>query len=118
MKKEIAERWIDKLENGNIPQHRGYLATKEGGRCCLGILCDIAVEDGVINKNTSGDLIRYGREDTAVMLPDEVMEWSGIKSSTGMFGQQNKFKSLSFLNDTGHSFYSIAQIIKKHIDKL
>jgi ribosomal protein L20 len=42
-KKEIRNLWIERLRSGTIKQGIGRLAI-EDTRCCLGVLCDIAVE--------------------------------------------------------------------------
>ena len=44
MKKEIAEKWVAKLRSGEIKQGTGFLRRSTGERCCLGVLCDMAVE--------------------------------------------------------------------------
>lgn len=49
----IKDRWTERLNDGR-PQATGYLEVHDGagnriGQCCLGVLCEIAVEDGVID---------------------------------------------------------------------
>ena len=52
MKQEIKQQWITALRSGNYPQGRGYLRRIDDdgkeGYCCLGVLCELAVNAGVI----------------------------------------------------------------------
>lgn len=100
MNPEIKERWVAALRSGEYAQTMGFLHDKEGF-CCLGVLCEIAVADGVIEKwepnpNTFTTAIRpdeklimfYGRrgsddldEASQTSLPTLVIEWAGLSSS-------------------------------------
>lgn len=43
--------WVKALRSGEYKQGYGYLHYKRGGKdkfCCLGVLCDLAVKNGVI----------------------------------------------------------------------
>lgn len=120
MNKDVKARWIDKLENGNIPQTTGKLGEVEGGRCCLGVLCDLAVQDGVIFAPSVADdegRLMYARE--VAVLPPEVMDWAGIEHSNGGFSTDPEKDpeymddALSFQNDCGKTFPEIAQIIRE-----
>lgn len=118
MNPRVKELWLDKLENGDIPQTTGKLGDLEGGRCCLGVLCDIAVQEGVIQPPTVyDDRLRYG--DELAVLPSEVMEWAGIEHSNGGFASDPEGNpeymddALSFQNDRGKTFPEIAQIIRE-----
>ena len=44
----IQEEWVKTLETTDIKQNPNYLGFTDGSRCCLGILCDLAVKHGVI----------------------------------------------------------------------
>ncbi len=130
MKKEIAERWIDKLRNGNIPQLIGILGMVNGRRCCLGVLCDIAVEDGIIgtlntDQSTPRDPLHpgpiankvlYGTKLDDMVLPEEVIEWAEMNSNSGEIASNGA--TLAAMNDNGVPFTAIADIIEKNVDKL
>jgi hypothetical protein len=114
----VKELWLDRLENGDIPQTTNKLADLEGGRCCLGVLCDIAVEEGVINPPVvDDDRLMYDNE--IAVLPPKVMEWSGLEHNNGGFALNPEEKpdyiddALSYRNDTGKTFPEIAQIIRE-----
>lgn len=48
MREDIKDLWVRELRFGNISQLRAKLGDHTGARCCLGVLCDIAVEHGII----------------------------------------------------------------------
>lgn len=52
MRPEIARKWVDALRSGKYQQGKHRLGTvKENGDieyCCLGVLCEVAVAEGVI----------------------------------------------------------------------
>jgi len=114
MKQEIMKRWVDRLRSGQVKQGRNSLRRGNGARCCLGVLCDIAVEDGVVEW-------KYDDEDTAwevgagnnyAVLPEEVVEWAGM-ASDGCIAMPSGGASLVSLNDGGMSFAEIADRIEK-----
>lgn len=53
MDPEIKAKWLDALRSGDYTQGRSFLAVKNEDTdqfdfCCLGVLCDLAVNEGVI----------------------------------------------------------------------
>jgi hypothetical protein len=118
MKKKIAKLWAKALRSGKYKQIKGQLANKDG-YCCLGVLCELAIENGVkVSRKKVGKTILFdGQKD---VLPKSVMKWAGIKSSTGIFHFELKNNRefdgicLAYLNDNGYSFKNIAHIIKKY----
>jgi hypothetical protein len=72
---KVAKKWVAALRSGKIKQTRGQLGRESGSRCCLGVLCDLAVEEGVITKYRFNEGV----------LPKEVIKWSGIKDSCGSY---------------------------------
>jgi hypothetical protein len=97
MKQDIKERWVAALRSGEYKQATGYLSEivldDEGnvkevvGFCCLGVLSEIAVADGIIEKRpySGGDsCMVYGPDTDTGMLPSVVREWAGLDSSDPM----------------------------------
>ena len=85
--------WVSDLRSGKNKQNIGYLSVLKNGEdkrgfCCLGRLCEVAIEDGnelkveCIDENDFdpyyGVRFRYG--DSPYCLPIDVMDWAGICS--------------------------------------
>lgn len=118
MKKKIADKWIEALHSGEYEQTTGKLHTNEGF-CCLGVLCDLAVKEGVIPKpellvNSVCGIRQY--EGQMSGLPKKVMEWAGIGGSLGDFVKakdQSNTMPLYYLNDAkDYTFPEIADVIQ------
>lgn len=85
MNPEIKGRWLEALRSGDYPQTRRRLAD-DNGYCCLGVLCEIAVEDGIVTKGTAGGsddgIVYTSATDSAdfefSVLPVAVFEWAGM----------------------------------------
>lgn len=93
MRAEVRDAWADALESGDYEQTKGVLATAGAGQgfCCLGVLCDLAVEAGVIPEpvvtasDEYGDCLLYGTGDTSYSgLPDAVITWAGLRDDDGL----------------------------------
>lgn len=132
MNQEIKERWIAELESGKWEQTNGFLALDDTNkRCCLGVLCDIAVEDGIVQRDVTRDsfgvaktVVYRGFEKdsvgTTAVLPEEVMVWADIDSDNGSYdtsetknSKRPRSEALSQDNDLGKSFQDIANIIRE-----
>lgn len=109
MNQEIKARWVAWLRANADKQSVGRLnrVTSDDepnhpvGFCCLGGLCEIAVQDGVIEARTKelsahrystdyGQLVEYGKFDelsvenydpSDTVLPKSVREWAGLTDS-------------------------------------
>jgi hypothetical protein len=139
MRQDIAERWVAELLSGKYEQCRRVLRTSKEQFCCLGVLCEIAVQDNVIAPPPvllPGELwYTYAGGCTGV-LPSPVQEWSGFAGSAeytplttqnlmecGLLTDaeirllrpmyQDEAFSLAELNDLGISFASIAALIQR-----
>ncbi len=122
MRGEIKERWISELRSGNYEQ--GEIALKsvdDDGvtrHCCLGVLCDMAVEAGVIKSERvteSSGLWAFGGSQTSGM-PYEVMEWAGMQGLTELGHGPWGGGGLANRNDSGHPFPKIADFIEENIE--
>jgi hypothetical protein len=97
MKSSVKKAWVKELESGKYIQGHTHLHS-HGRHCCLGVLCEIAVKQGVIKKY-EGIL---GRP------PKEVIEWAGLDRRTQ--------DHLITMNDNrGNSFTEIAKHIKNRL---
>ena len=140
MNKEIAEKWALALESGKYTQTEGMLKNKNG-HCCLGVLCELALESGVPLKEvplsedeseleatgifpeqfglTTDDISTF--DGKSEVLPDAVKDWAELTSACGLFNRLDYTKpamALSIENDLGASFKKIAALIRKHVDEL
>ena len=80
--------------------------------CCLGVLCELAVKEGIIEPGkTKGENVYYSRKSYQV-LPKKVQLWAGLKTNVGDFKDTYSEGSLADLNDGGTPFSEIATIIE------
>lgn len=145
MNQEIKARWVEALRSGEYAQTQGSLqrvVAKPGraaGFCCLGVLCDIAVQDGVVRvyPERSESIVHYGAQNdfSGAYLPASVQEWSALESMEGFYVTGGQIKqvlsedqlseidedietyssySLADLNDRGASFEAIALLIEAY----
>lgn len=117
MNQDIKDQWISALWSGEYPQTTGWLNVvtpagegddaKPAGYCCLGVLCELAVEAGIAEKRTKRAYVYYNEEpagpEVAVyappgafekaaapglaegsetsVLPPFIRDWAGLSSS-------------------------------------
>lgn len=110
----IQKRWVDALRSGKYKQGRRRLR-KGDEHCCLGVLCELAAEDGVVQRFQSGDLYSYGDVVCLSFPPIDVMNWVGLATAQGFL---KAGESLTRLNDDGVSFDRIAEIIETNAEEL
>lgn len=88
MKQEIAILWADALDSEEFVQGTGALAKWVGNpnrrqfrHCCLGVLCEVAVRNGLPLEieETNGGRMYNG---FTAYLPDAVIEWAGMDTET------------------------------------
>lgn len=112
MNPEVKTKWLAALRSGQFKQGRGRLArvTPEGEEfCCLGVLCELAVQEGVAKRKLDWEIFVYDFSEH--YLPETVAEWSGLDDGQGC--RPGTFDSLSVLNDDRcYTFDQIADIIE------
>lgn len=109
MNPNIKSRWLAALRSGDFPQGQHRLCDSEGNFCCLGVLSELAAQDGVVSKTRSGDSVRYGTG--WVMPPASVLNWAELEGSHA----DNVVGDLMNINDTGSSFAVIANVIETQL---
>lgn len=131
MDQEIKERWLAKLESGEYEQTTEYLAAGDG-YCCLGVLCEIAVEDGIVFKTLSESESEHAgrpvysytskldaQDSTEAVLPIAVKEWAGLEETNPGANIKHDdgveyWEYLSELNDEHKkTFPEIAEVIRE-----
>ena len=123
MNQEIKERWVAALRSGEYKQGRGSL-NKGDFFCCLGVLCDLAAKEGLVDAVVDSGLDLYSggevlysdkrnREDASnLILPDVVKEWAGLDENNPSV---NSSGTLAELNDQGYDFEYIAATIENQL---
>lgn len=109
MNPEIKAQWLAALRSGEYAQGRGSLKTDSGDYCCLGVLCQLAVDQGVVDE--------YSEFCTKTSYPSGmVVEWSGIPTFNPVVDGDGYHTRLATLNDVQqYSFAKIADIIEAQL---
>jgi hypothetical protein len=114
-------QWVAALRSGEYRQGRGHLKKNTDGEnfyCCLGVLCEIALQDGLpLREHVGGNGATFFNGDDS-FLPSEIAQWAKLPNdnpSTSLRTIENveENATLSYLNDTGKSFLEIADIIER-----
>lgn len=115
MKTAIKERWCAALESGAYSQGIGYLC-RNGSYCCLGVLCDLAVKDGVLSSQARAGLpVCFGEVDgdgSVSTLPNVVQAWAELGSCDPQLGE---YRASTWNDIKRRTFPEIAALIRKHL---
>lgn len=122
MDPSIKQRWVSALRSGSYHQGRNFLR-RENDYCCLGVLCDLHAQ------SYSQDWTLYGQLTTTQdstplqvfeydgfdsVLPEQVVEWSGLDAQDPIVAHDEGLTSITKLNDLkGLSFEQIADLIEE-----
>jgi hypothetical protein len=99
------KKWIAALRSGRYKQAKGFLNTDNGYYCCLGIGCELFIDEEQKRRNTIGNL--FGR------LPcdqPKSPEWL-INFDHYFFIKTGEY--ISNYNDRGETFNEIADMIEE-----
>lgn len=131
----VKEKWLAALRSGEYKQGRYRLAKRRLGAeeweyCCLGVLCELAIQDGVkltrkFEEQEIGpdkfdlsiwEATRYtppGRYGDSAFLPEEVADWAGLDRNGKV---DPSLPTLPELNDEHEqSFDEIAVFVQEHL---
>lgn len=119
MNQEVKEKWVAALRSGKYVQSKLRLKTKYG-YCCLGVLCDLAVKEGICKEYPGEDLHteEVSFDNRTSILPDSVLRWAGIGSANPNMQIEGKIypHTLSECNDSLElDFNQIAEVIEKQL---
>lgn len=121
--KEVIEKWVAALESGDYPQARGALNIKhyDGNHsyCCLGVLCELAVDEGVIKPADRFGSYAYTEDGVEYMeggvLPLPVRKWAGLRYCNPDVAVNDERRALADLNDSEMlTFPVIADILRSN----
>ena len=127
MNPEVKAQWVAALKSDKYRQGSGRLwqlqpdplepeEVKNNGLCCLAVLCEIAFEQGIverkITRNERGVVyMEYGG--SWDFLPTAVMAWAELPVPDPQVGDSDNRIKLSTYNDTGATFLNIAEEIEQ-----
>lgn len=132
MKQEWKDKWVAALRSGEYKQGIGHLQTKDGGFCCLGVLCDVVHKELGIgewedqsDRNTFSDQPRaifvVDSERTSGQIPEKIREIVSMHSNNGLYELDETYEKRTLWRDNdrnGKTFNEIADIIEKHWEEL
>jgi hypothetical protein len=128
----IRARWTAKLRSNEFIQGTARLSyddvdDNQRKNCCMGVLCEMAVEDGIVTSENVGGTVFYAHGESRV-LPTEVMVWAGLNDTDPPLrrcqeGDQyyrddsDGIMTCSIANDDeGMNFFQIADLIDGGVD--
>lgn len=127
--------WTTALRSGQYPQTTGLLCRtgdqrsfqctcpscvkRTAGYCCLGVLCELAVAAGIVERSNVDDetaphaAYGIGGDWSARALPSAVMRWAGLSSDDpAVVLPDGSSETLSCCNDVNRmTFLAIADVI-------
>lgn len=114
MNPEAKREWVEALRSGKYTQGKGRLGYDWGSNtephyCCLGVLCEIAYEKGIVKKTRESDG-SYIYDDSMHLLPRSVQEWADVDDNPDL-GEM----PIADLNDRGLPFRFIADLIERYL---
>lgn len=143
MKGDVLDELVKRLRSGKYKQ--GHSALRRVGEgdgpdtfCCLGVMCEMAVEEGVITREPQMHRLggvsysyRDGDSISTSYLPQSVVDWAGIESDVekhpdmgdyyyeerGTWGD-GRYDALSVMNDNGMPFDEIADWMVANVERV
>lgn len=122
MNEEVKKLWIDALRSGEYKKgvgklHKLFMTGDEF--CCLGVLCDVAIKNGVDvpKQETDFGTISYGDLSESGYLPVEVMQWAELDFRNPYVRDGGTMITLVNLNDSRQddNFPEIADAIEAQL---
>lgn len=116
MNPDVKVKWIEALRSGEYEQAVGtltYIKPDDSGfkHCCLGVLCELAVKEGLpIKREEVVNSIYYDND--GISLPDSVMEWAGLTHPNPSVGA---YTAAEWNDCKDRSFTEIADLIEEHL---
>lgn len=136
MNPRVKQLWLGALRSGEYQQAKKSLRDgTEGGPdyfCCLGVLCELAVQDGALpepSKDGTGTWTyggrfwdeanqRYDDDMSWSALPMRVQDWAALRGADPViWADRDTYRnnSLAEINDSGASFDLIADLIEEEL---
>ena len=119
MRYEVAKQWVNALRSGKFTQGKGALADHAREKyCCLGVLCEIAIQNGIKVKRLRAETLdETSYDDCAAFPPPPIMAWAGLRTENVQL-RGAPYDSLIGMNDGGGSFEEIADLIEEKWEEI
>lgn len=84
MNPEVKAEWVKRLREPGRKQITGMLEKPNGGQCCLGVLCEIAAEQGIVMRSVvefspfAPDLALVLYDGKRRAMPSSMAVWAGL----------------------------------------
>jgi hypothetical protein len=118
---QIKQLWVDALRSGEYPQTIGTLRSPDGF-CCLGVLCQLAADAGIVTVQELGNGRNHIYIDPAGGLPAEAVlnnaacAWAGLEGAHRWDPEiASRRTNLASINDGGATFTEIADLIEAEL---
>ena len=109
MNADVKAKWVAALSSGDYKQGYEQLRTLDDKYCCLGVLAELAVKEGIIPPacKVDGDFFSgYKYDGDVAVLPKMVSIWAGYIPSIKLMN----------MNDHKHNkFVTIAKWIEENL---
>lgn len=122
MNPDIKAQWVAALRSGNYKQGRGRLRREWQGHpgeyqyCCLGVLCELAVEAGIATREDYYYASAVNPNDRDYTHPPVAVErWAGLASSSPQAGERSLIQMNDALADDCYTFSQIADAIERYL---
>lgn len=120
MNERVKKLWLKELRSGEWKQGQGALMNDADEACCLGVLCDIAIREGVVkpwklNVTSFWNKRQWEVDKAFETLPPKVQHWAGLTSDNPVIDTGTMNENLAAINDGGASFKRIADLIEKNL---
>ena len=118
MNKRIKKKWVAELRSGKYTQIQEKLKDPRNGRCCLGVLCELYLEEHPEDKAPKGKHKFYNVSeesyacDSFALPNDKVYKWAGFSANRVLVSKE-RIGAAQVYNDSGFSFEEIAQMIEE-----
>jgi len=116
MDSNVKSLWLEALRSGKYEQGVHTL-NSHGKFCCLGVLCEIAIDSGVVDKQETDSYVIY--DGYAINLPSaSVIVWADLpgKVPDPEVTVDGNLINLTTINDSGdYNFNQIADIIEEQL---
>src|SRR5262245_10131605 len=109
MNPEIKREWVARLRSGRYAQgHSALHNVRTNTFCCLGVLCEIAADAGVVTRKGDGSYVSKDDEflvSNVALLPFAVVDWASVEGcNPNIRIPGTTICTLSRANDNGVTF--------------